>query len=794
MAQTFGTKAETLALLHARGFNVPPLLFFEVAEWRREPARVLASIMRQFPGDALAVRSSARCEDTEHTSLAGAFHSVLHVPCAGDALHTAVGEVIERFQCDDDQVLVQPMLQDVQIAGVLMTRSLDDGSPYYVINYDDVSGRTDTVTGGHRATKLVHVYKGVSDEDFDSPRLRQALRLARSLEKIFKDTPLDIEFAVDADNRAWLLQVRPICSSRHWKTRAAAGVSARILHVEEYVRTAIRPRPGFYGNRTIYGVMPDWNPAEIIGLVPRPLAFSLYREVITRTIWSEARTRMGYHPVPPTDLMVSIAERPYIDVRASFNSFLPAGLPAPLADKLVNAWLDRLDANPVLHDKVEFDIVPTVLDFDTEACLEQRYPGLLTAAETKQYVDALRTVTNEALRPEGTLQEALRTVECLRTAALPPLRGKQEQGAFAADLALQLPVLLDECRRYGTLPFSIAARHAFMAESLLRSAVRCGALSQERLDLFKRSIHTISRELSHDFTAACRDEGQRREFLERYGHLRPGTYDILSPNYAQRDDLFAVKTASLEGADGSVSFTLEPPERDALQDLMDKAGLHTTPEALLAYARTAIAGREYAKFVFTRHVSTILEVLADWGACLRLTRMQVAMLPLEDVLDTLFRPLPSEARAHFLGIVRKQQHLHDLGTSFKLSQLIRSTRDVYIAPVHRAVPNFITSRRVEADVVRLSAEDVRVGLEGKLVCIESADPGYDWIFTRNIAGLITRFGGSNSHMAIRCAEYGLPAAIGCGALLFEKTAAAARCILDCGGKTLRPLTGSEALS
>ena len=32
---------------------------------------------------------------------------------------------------------------------------------------------------------------------------------------------------------------------------------------------------------TAFGVMPDWNPAEIIGIRPRPLALSLYQEIMT---------------------------------------------------------------------------------------------------------------------------------------------------------------------------------------------------------------------------------------------------------------------------------------------------------------------------------------------------------------------------------------------------------------------------------------------------------------------------------------------------------------------------------
>ena len=51
--------------------------------------------------------------------------------------------------------------------------------------------------------------------------------------------------------------------------------------------------------------------------------------------------------------------------------------------------------------------------------------------------------------------------------------------------------------------------------------------------------------------------------------------------------------------------------------------------------------------------------------------------------------------------------------------------------------------------------------------IENADPGYDFIFSHGIKGLITKYGGPNSHMSIRCEELNITAAIGVGDL-FEK--------------------------
>ena len=79
--------------------------------------------------------------------------------------------------------------------------------------------------------------------------------------------------------------------------------------------------------------------------------------------------------------MLTLGGQPYIDVRASFNSFLPANLPTPIRTKLVNAWLDRLEAHPEFHDKVEFDIAQTIVDFNFGDDYIDRYRGVLESGE-----------------------------------------------------------------------------------------------------------------------------------------------------------------------------------------------------------------------------------------------------------------------------------------------------------------------------------------------------------------------------------------------------------------------------
>ena len=73
-------------------------------------------------------------------------------------------------------------------------------------------------------------------------------------------------------------------------------------------------------------------------------------------------------------------------------------------------------------------------------------------------------------------------------------------------------------------------------------------------------------------------------------------------------------------------------------------------------------------------------------------------------------------------------------------------------------------------------------LKNKIVLIENADPGYDFIFSYDIKGLITKYGGKNSHMAIRCAELNLPSIIGAGEKIYKVLVKSKKIFIDCKNK------------
>ena len=66
---------------------------------------------------------------------------------------------------------------------------------------------------------------------------------------------------------------------------------------------------------------------------------------------------------------------------------------------------------------------------------------------------------------------------------------------------------------------------------------------------------------------------------------------------------------------------------------------------------------------------------------------------------------------------------------------------------------------------------------------------FDWIFSSSLKGLVTKYGGANSHMAIRCAEFGIPAAIGCGEQIFDRILRGRAVEINCSEGRIVPIEG-----
>lgn len=782
------TKAETLLSLRGRleYSRIAELDYFTYAEWRKAGEEILLRLQSAFTGRFVIVRSSAQGEDGHESSMAGQFCSLLNIDSQDKAaLASAVVTVFNSYPDNnkDHQVLVQPMIQSVLLSGVVFTQDQKTGAPYIIISYDDESPATDAVTSGRSVCKSLRIWRGTAIDKLTSERMQRLYKAVQELEALMQSDSLDIEFAIDADYRVWILQVRPLIMDEALSRQdirimedVLQGVCRKITHLS-------KPQEGIYGVCTLFSNMSDWNPAEMIGITPYPLAYSLYHTLITADIWHQARSGMGYYPVEH-HLMEKIGGQPFIDVRKSFNSFLPAQIAPLTAERLINAWLARLAENPALYDKVEFDIASTCYTPSFERFYAKHYEGVLTEEQHDQYRNILLDLTAKCV--SGDVEYSLGWCE----AQAEYLKEDQQKIALeevlsqtSKNIAVHIAHLIGQGRLLGTQAFSAAARHAFIAEAILRGGKEEGYLSADNIARFKSSITTISNDIIHAMAHVQENPAAREAFNKKFGHIRPSSYDILSPRYDAMDNIGGI-AARISCVEEKSRFDLS--ELAPLDDLFARDGFPCSMQDFATYYIKAVQLRESIKLTFTRSLSDILECVAAIGAQYDLDRHAMSYMDVNELIKIVTDNQPGDKIRH---MIEKQKHEREIYKGVYMNYLLESEKDIYVIPVQRNIPNFITFKRVSAPCETLSEnEAARHDLAGKIICIERADPGFDWLFGCGIAGLVTQYGGANSHMAIRCSEFGLPAAIGCGELIYEKLKQAGGIEMDCQSGTIVPLS------
>ena len=222
-------------------------------------------------------------------------------------------------------------------------------------------------------------------------------------------------------------------------------------------------------------------------------------------------------------------------------------------------------------------------------------------------------------------------------------------------------------------------------------------------------------------------------------------------------------------------FALSIEQLRRIEQLLKEHELDIDVLSLIEFIKAGIEGREYAKFVFTRSLSDALSLIRQLGADHGLSAEDCAFLNY-DAIRTLYSE-SAPVREVLLESVAHGRERHSLTRNLVLPPIIASPDEVFAFHLPPSQPNFITRKSVTAPVA--SVNDPPESFAGRILFVPSADPGFDWIFTRDISGFVTQFGGANSHMAIRAGELGIPAVIGAGEALFQRWQTARKLCLDC---------------
>jgi rifampicin phosphotransferase len=776
---TFGGKAAGLGRLLRAGARVPAGFAVEARHgpWSEgEQAAVQDRAGALLQAGPLAVRSSAVGEDSAARSFAGLFESVLDVRSAADALDAAArcqasgsSERVRAYADDEPAVgVVFQSLVDARAAGVCFT--LDPDGRDAAVRIEAAPGRGDALVGGRVQPESWRVYEGARGWEARGPgRVLSALeaaelaREARGLAHAL-GRPLDLEWAIGLDGRAWWLQARPITAARPvraWEIeRFCAGVDD--------------------GPVTLWA---NWNLREVVREPFAPLPWGIWRETILP---------MAVMPLFGLDPSDPLFQRmvPVDLVHGRFYWNMNALLAIPGFGALVPRLVGRMDARAgraiarlrrsrVLTRRV-LGGRQLALHARTAAAALRKAATTLSGESRPRRALRLLEDCGKALRsgrPDVAGLDEAALLDELRLFARPetePLRrGQQAMGAaFAVWIAAE--------RAFRSHPEALRLLAAG-ASANPTTAISCGvsALAEQARALglpagIFREPHLVLRE-----RLAAREDGRAflaglDAFLDRFGHRCPHEFDLTAPRW--REDPTMILDLVRGGLESPPGETVEArlarlsTERErAIADAVAASPAWRRPlmrflgRQVVACMPMREAPKHHAMVAFERIRAAALEL----G---RRFTQQGALLDASDVMFLERSELQSLATGAtpptgLLDRVRERRAALDRRRAERPPDLLRSDgvpedEDEEEAAAPGTLRGLGASGGLARGPVRiLRTPDAGLLRDGDVLVVEYADPGWTPLFPR-AAALVMEVGGAMSHAAVVARELGIPAVFG----------------------------------
>lgn len=277
-AEKLGKKAKNLIELFSIGFDVPMgLVLIECPQ----DFSFLTKLVEQIGGFPVAVRSSGALEDLEGASFAGLYETFLNVDsyeslvssiknCFESVHHTRVKDYFTQKGLDPSlakmSVIVQKQIQS-KISGVMFTVHPLEGKEEEIY-IECCEGLGERLVSGHVTPSLYKVHRdsfellqdNINDEKtkLSQAHLEQLRKSAIGIQAHY-GIPQDIEWAIDENNKLWILQARPITEFRPRQDVPEltdsdlkdGGISARVCTPLMYsaYQLALQPSMGGYFER-----------------------------------------------------------------------------------------------------------------------------------------------------------------------------------------------------------------------------------------------------------------------------------------------------------------------------------------------------------------------------------------------------------------------------------------------------------------------------------------------------------------------------------------------------------------
>ena len=744
------------------GFDVPNFIIINLNNFKKNQKSILNKINLNFLNEKELILRSAAFDEDGLLSNAGRYDSFLVKK--NKKINEKINTIFSKYKKQNGYIIVQKYIEDSFLNGVVFTQGLNGFENYLTINF--FKGKsTNKITSGSVNGNYFVFFSQLKPSIVKDSYIKKILETSLQIQKKFNSKNLDIEFSINKKKQIKIFQIRKLNSQKKFK-----NISYKILYdLKKKLKKMLNDNNLLNINKTIYSNMTDWNPAEMLGLNPKPLASSLYKELITNKIWSKSRKELGYSDCMDLPLIHEFMGKPYVDVGLSLYSFIPNDLDENLKYKLLKYYLKIFKKKPdFYYDKIESKLVFSSIDFSSNEKIKKLKKFNFSDKEIFQIKKSLLNLTNKSIKRLNEnlniSNQIIKKTKIIIDEKLHPIN--------------KIHKLINLCKIYGTLPFANIARLAFISVQFLDSMKYKKIISSKEHYQFLNSLETIASKLNKDSIKL-----NKKKFLDIYGHIRPNTYEINSKNYKDNYSNYFSNSNNKNFTKKKFEFDLKIKKN--ISKYLKRYKFNHKTDEFLNFLKLSIISREKSKFNFTYCINEIFKQLILIGKKAKINQNDLSYLNINVILNLYNNFIYRQVKDILKTEIKKNKKDYFFNQNIKFPNIIKNENDVFLFTENNSKATYVGSKNVFGKTVLLDEKNLNLNLNNKIVLIKNADPGYDFIFSKKIRGLITAYGGPNSHMFIRCNEIGIPAAIGIGDKNFEKLMKANSVFLNCEEKDLQ---------
>ena len=268
-------------------------------------------------------------------------------------------------------------------------------------------------------------------------------------------------------------------------------------------------------------------------------------------------------------------------------SFIPRNLNKRIRGKLLNFYINKLNKNTKLHDKIESEII-----FSNYS---QRFYHKIKALDlNNDDIAKLKAqLVNSNINIKKCVDYHSGSLEKLNKDSLNLLKLNKINYDFK-----KIFEILKITQQKFILPFAHLARGSFVSKFILQDF-----FSEKQINNIISSIETISTKYRKDMTSLS-----NAQFQKKYQHLVPNTYDFNNLN--KKKYLIKNKINFLEKRK---KFSLTYILRKNIKTKEIKDFGFSNHTELAEFMQKSISGREYAKYIFSRNIYLFFYNLKNWA-------------------------------------------------------------------------------------------------------------------------------------------------------------------------------------